>query len=295
MSFFDNEFENKILNYAQKGILNTIFYGPPASGKNTLIRRMLNSIGCETLKDIKDCDVECKKVNEYDIPFFTTSNYIKFNGSDCKSKIIQLVKTIEEISTTSSISKEIKVIFIKNLNCLQERQELLRQVVEETFATCRFVFTVHNIDRVDTALNSRCMQIRIPSPSKKIFENYCLINEIFDKNVETSLISNSFGNIDTLKVLIMYYKKFGTISNVNLEIANYISNELELSSSISKIHSLAEKFFLSEINLLHVCRFLNLNSEIIRHTKDFSMVNELSLYSTILLFYNIKLNSNNDK
>lgn len=293
MSFFDKDFESNIRNYVQNGILNTIFYGPPGSGKDTLVVRMLNSVGLNKLKEIDDCETEMKGYSDdEELTFYTTSNYIKFNGIECSGKVVKLVKLIEEISNTRNISKDkdIKIIYIKNLNHLQDKQEILRQVVEDTFETCRFIFTVRNIDKVDRALNSRCMSIRVPSPSIVFFENYVIseIPHIIHGDI-TKIIKSSSRNYSSLKIIVMYYKKFGLVCNVNEELASSILEELTTTESIRDIHNLAERIFLSEINFLNVCRFLPLTPTIIKSSKDFSSSDSVSLYNLIILFYNLSL------
>lgn len=291
MSFFDTKFETNIRNYAKNGILNTIFYGPPGSGKDMLAIRMLNSMGSTKLLDIDSCEIEQKGYwGDEDIPFYTTSNYIKFNGTECIGKVVKLVNIIEEISNTRNISKDIKIIYIKNLNCLQDKQEILRQVVEETFETCRFVFTVRNIDKVDPALNSRCMSIRVSSPNLSIFEKY-IRNEIphIPHNDINEIICSSMRNYSSLKIIVMYYKKFGVVCNVNREIALSILDDLENTTNIMSIHTLAERIFLSEINFLNVCKYFPLNKYFIQCAKNFSSTGGISLYNLIILFYNLGL------
>lgn len=289
--FPDDEFESQINNYMRKGLLNTIFYGPCGSGKNTLVTRMLNSTGEKSLKDIDDCEKEIHGYwNNEDISFYTTSKYIKFEGKQCIDKVSKLVRIIEEISETKNIDKNFKIIYIKNFNLLNEKQEILRQVVEDTFETCRFIFTVRNIDKVDKALFSRCMSIRIPCPSLDYF-NLFIEEQLpnLTKKQKDELIDSSFRNLNTLKISILYFKDFKTICNANKNIADSILSDLSKSDTITDIHNLAEKYFTSEINILDVCRYLNLNSEILDCLIEYSNLNSPSLYKLTIIFYKIKL------
>lgn len=292
-SYYTNEdLEKKIISYVNKGILNTIFYGPSGSGKNSLVKRMLNSIGKPSLIELDKCEKEKKGYwNNDEIPFYTSSNYIKFNGSECVGKVTKLVRIIEEIAETKNISKNIKIIYIKNLNLLHSKQENLRQVVEDTFETCRFIFTVRNVDKVDSALNSRCMSLRIPCP------NYTFFKSFIKKEIPTIqisdidlLIESSARNINTLKILLTYYKKFGSVCNANKEIADSIKSDLQKFDTISDIHAIAEKYFTSEINILDICKYIDLDDGVLETIIDYANSDEASFYKLILIFYKLKFN-----
>ena len=76
-------------------------------------------------------------------------------------KKANLSTIIEEIARTRDVSiNNNKVIYIRNFNYLGNQQESFRQLVEDTYLTCRYVFTCRNIDSVDPALNSRCFLIK---------------------------------------------------------------------------------------------------------------------------------------
>tara|TARA_Y100000389_G_scaffold203006_1_gene250068 strand:+ start:3044 stop:3946 length:903 start_codon:yes stop_codon:yes gene_type:complete len=291
--YIENKIEGRVLNYFKKGLLNTIFYGPPKSGKDSLIIRVINTLGKDTntLVSYDECEIERKGyMNDEVLPFYTTSRYIKFNGRDYIGKVTKLVEFIENISETRNVSNDVKIIYIRNLNLLLDKQEILRQVVEDTFSTCRFIFTVRNIDQVDSALNSRCMSICIPSPSINSLKNFVhqKIPNICDKDCEL-MIESSMRNMNLLNIIIMYYERFDKISNANKDIAQNIECELNNCDNVSSINNLAERYFTSEVNLLNVCRYLKIDSEedIIQMIK-YGTHDTSSLYKLVLLFYHLK-------
>ncbi len=159
------------------------------------------------------------------------------------------------------------------------------------YLTCRYVFTCHNIDSVDPALNSRCFLIRITHPTKEslmIFTQNELSNAPLE-NIE-QLVCMSKYNINTLKHLIMFYKKYThtkytDFPNIVKDTALYIEKEMTNITNLSTVHSLAEKYHTSELCILDICKYMN-HIDGTAFQQYSSKLNP-SLYDTILLFCHI--------
>ena len=151
---------------------------------------------------------------------------------ECVRKKANLPKIIEEISRTRDISADSnKIIYIRYLNYLGDQQEAFRQLVEDTYLTCRYVFTCRNIDSVDPALNSRCFLIRVPSPCKKHMLSYT--NEVLPDVslfLREKMVHESDGNLNTLIHLMMLHKKIRNRENLD----TYGDIHSELAKNIEK-------------------------------------------------------------
>lgn len=289
-----NELQSKLNQYFHKGLFNTIFYGSKGVGKHNLILNMLNY-------GLEKNEIE-KKIywENSSLVFYSTSRYIRFDAKDCNKKNTNLVKIIEEISRTKSISdKYNKIIYIRYLNYLGTQQDAFRQLLEDTYSTCRYVFTCRNIDTIDKALHSRCLLVRIPSPS-----NDSLLS-ILPSTITSSKIIDTFleiaqGNISTFKNLILLYQK-AACNNTSLEnydfdiysiMAKKIQDELISTQSMSKISKLAEKYHFSEFSILDICQKMENISEIAEFIKNYSIITNPTSFDTIALFANIVSSQN---
>ena len=284
-----NELQSKLNQYFHKGLFNTIFYGSKGSGKHTLILNMLNY-------GLEKNEIEKKIYWENgNLVFYSTSRYIRFDAKDCNKKNTNLVKIIEEISRTKNISdKYNKIIYIRYLNYLGSQQDAFRQLLEDTYTTCRYVFTCRNIDTIDKALHSRCLLVRVPSPSNDnlltLLPNTLTCPKIIDKFLEISQ-----GNISTFKNLILLYQK-ASCNNTNMELFDFdiysimakkIQNELHNTETMSKISKLAEKYHYSELSILDICQKMENISEISEFIKNYSIIMNPTSFDTISLFTNI--------
>ena len=207
MTTIHTSLEKKIKNYVSHGLLNTIFYGQKGTGKHTLVLKILNSIG----SNIANENEKCRQWEDTGVNFYSTSTYIRFDARECMRKKANLLQIIEEIGRTRDISADSnKVIYIRYVNYLGDQQEAFRQLVEDSYLTCRYIFTCRNIDTIDPALNSRCFLIRVPSPPNEILISYLMCKEPKLSEVSCKrLVKCSNGNMNTLKNLLVIQKKIG--------------------------------------------------------------------------------------
>tara|TARA_Y100000389_G_scaffold148109_2_gene147160 strand:- start:7670 stop:8569 length:900 start_codon:yes stop_codon:yes gene_type:complete len=288
------EIDTRIQKYVSNGLLNTIFYGPKGSGKHTIVLRMLNSLNSNIY--------EKEKVRHWegtDITFYSTSTYIRFDAKDCIRKKANLPKIIEEIGRTRDISADSnKVIYIRYLNFLGEHQESFRQLVEDTFQTCRYVFTCRNIDCVDPALNSRCFLVRLPSPPKDTLRQFVKEYKPSFKiagfrDAPAPLIDNlinlSSGNLNTLKNLILLQMKEDKITTPDvLQIfSKQIFERCKNYEKLGNIQEISEKLHYSEFSILDICKTFPNKHIYINELQNYAALTSPSLYDTMLLVMNI--------
>jgi len=284
------DIQERLTQYISNGILNTIFYGQPGVGKHTLILNMFKSLN-QNLKEkekIQFWEESCVRI-------YSTSTYIRFDAKECVRKKANLPKIIEEISRTRDISADSnKIIYIRYINYLGAQQEAFRQLVEDTHLTCRYVFTCRNIDTIDPALNSRCLLIRVPSPSVNSlieFTNKYSIHRLTESETK-KIISYSDKNINTLKHIIMLSNKMSKVDNYEMynilyKMVNDIITEISSTTKLATIQTLAEKYHYSELNILDLCKHMPHIHFFITHLQKYSSYQTPSLYDTSVLFLQI--------
>ena len=228
---FHENIEEQIRKYCKtSNILNTLFYGPPGSGKNYQVQYMLKTL----FPDTTNTFVEIKNEN---FRYKVSRNCIYIDGHDWKNSKASLNSFIEEITETNHVSGNIKLLYIRYIDVLDTR--VLKQLLEDTYKQCRFIFTCRSLDRIDPAMISRCITIRVPSPRLDVLKKWINLEE-FDDNETIDIIEKSFWNANTIQHYI-YLKE-----NVYLESAKTILSKIELGIKTEKlmvIHGIAETFF----------------------------------------------------
>jgi replication-associated recombination protein RarA len=285
-----HDIEERIKKYVSHGLLNTIFHGPKGSGKHSIVLKMLNSLNSNLYEKEK-----VRQWEETGITFYSTSTYIRFDAKECIRKKANLPKIIEEIGRTRDISADSnKVIYIRYLNYLGDQQEAFRQLVEDTYLSCRYVFTCRNIDSVDPALISRCFLVRIPSPTREILKNF--INDYKPNiNINTSddlteelkekLIDMCNGNLNTLQNLILLQLKNSEPNppDVLKEFCDQIFKDCSNLKNLSNIQSISEKIHYSEFSILDICKRMDNKQFFINDLQKYAAIQSPSLYDTMRL------------
>eukprot|EP00698_Gefionella_okellyi_P023160 TRINITY_DN7822_c0_g1_i2.p1 TRINITY_DN7822_c0_g1~~TRINITY_DN7822_c0_g1_i2.p1 ORF type:complete len:336 (-),score=69.00 TRINITY_DN7822_c0_g1_i2:264-1271(-) len=159
-----------------------LVYGAPGAGKKTRVMAILRELFGTSVTKLR---VEHRqfKTNSKTIDLSTVaSNYhIEVNPSDAgfQDRIViqELIKEIAEnqpldiasavAGTAAPGSKGFKVVVINEVDQLtRDAQHALRRTMERYMATCRLILCCNSSTRVIEPLRSRCLGIRIPSPTK---------------------------------------------------------------------------------------------------------------------------------
>lgn len=206
--FFQNCIDNQELP-------NMLFYGPPGGGKSTLARILINSV----LK--------------------SRSDLWAYNGSS-KTGVDYIRNILDSFCTTSKISKH-KIVFIEEFQRMSpQAQESLKNPMEEYHENVRFIFTTNVIDKVDSAIKSRCQSFDFSSINKSEMKKQ-ITNILKEEQVEYKEES-----ID--RIIREFYPDFRFIINLlqsrivknklSTEIDNIVSNEKIILKNISDLISL---------------------------------------------------------
>lgn len=261
-----------IKSYVKHGFLNTIVYGDGGVGKNYVVTQMLNN----------SMTPEKEIISSYnEINFFSTSKYIKFDAAQCQPD--ELLKAVEEISSTKNYLNQNKVIYIRNVHSCGHYQKNLRQLIEDTFHTTRYVFTTHNLDTIDTALKSRCMLLHVPPPTIHELENIILSKFPHISSQEIAqIIKLSSYNLNKLNIILAHYKVSKKIPHIESVFANHLENKL--STNLNTIHSLAEYVHQSDISLNDAFKYMKNLDKIIPFVQKYMTHPSPSLNVTFRLF-----------
>jgi len=112
---------------------------------------------------------------------FTHTNYYIF---DCnvilnKQSFIEYLKNI--VKTYDYYNEQSKYIILLNFDHTNELiQNSLRVIVEKASNTCKLIFVASKLNKIISPLQSRCVHIRIPTPS--LFDKYIYVKNQLIKN-----------------------------------------------------------------------------------------------------------------
>ena len=279
---------DKLFNLLQfKNHNSIIIHGISKSGKTTLIKSILNDLSNKT---------QVKKNIDYHVTIYSNFYYFNSNTIFHKLRFIQYIKDI--IGSYDYYNNKIKYIVIDNYENISEYiQNCLKVVIEKSYLTTKFIFITNNLSKIIPAIKSRCISVRLPSPTiydKMIYLKYKKKNTINDfllyekckKNDLFTLLTKNYNN-DKLKeytdIIILFFK-----SKMNLSLLKKIRNiSCEVKSIDIPINQLLIKILdqLFEHNLF--------NKDIIKiiseyeHSLQFSYREIIYIESLILNLYKV--------
>ena len=156
-----------------------LFYGPPGSGKKTRIHTLLREIfgpGAEKLRLDKRTFTTPTK-NTVEVNMISSNYHIELSPGDAglsdRFVIQDVIKEMAQNKSLSSLAQdtqkkkvEFKVVVLVEVDRLsRQAQAALRRTMEKYASTCRLILCCNNPSKVIEPVRSRCLGIRIPSPS----------------------------------------------------------------------------------------------------------------------------------
>jgi len=152
-----------------------MFYGPPGAGKKTRVMALLRSIygaGAERLRlDKRTFTTPTKK--SVDIHMISSNYHIELCPGDAGlndryvvQDVIKEMAQSKSIVGSSSKSIEYKIVVLVEVDRLtRQAQAALRRTMEKYSSSCRIILICNNPSKVIDPVRSRCLGIRVPSPS----------------------------------------------------------------------------------------------------------------------------------
>lgn len=149
------------------------FYGPSGSGKKTRIMCLLKELfgqGAHRLKlDKRTFTTPSKR--QVEISMVASNYHIELCPGDAgihdRHIIQEVIKEMASNKTIHSSSKtKFKVVVLQDVDRLtKQAQAALRRTMERYAQTCRLILVCNAAAKVMEPVRSRCLGIRVPSPS----------------------------------------------------------------------------------------------------------------------------------
>ncbi|KAH9728639.1 Replication factor C subunit 3 [Citrus sinensis] len=155
------------LRVTEQDCPHLLFYGPPGSGKKTLIMALLRQVfgpGAEKAGS-RNIDLE--------LTTLSSANHVELSPSDAGFQDRYVVQeVIKEMAKNRPIDTKgkrgFKVLVLNEVDKLsREAQHSLRRTMEKYSASCRLILCCNSSSKVTEAIRSRCLNIRINSPTEE--------------------------------------------------------------------------------------------------------------------------------
>jgi replication factor C subunit 3/5 len=159
-----------------------LFYGPPGSGKKSLVLALLSTIfgpgAHKTKVEQKTWKIDATSTRKIDVDLMTqSSNYhIEINPSDAGYKDRYVVQeVIKEMARSRPIDAQgnagYKILVLTECDKLsKEAQHGLRRTMEKYSSACRLILIADSVNRVLEAVRSRCLPVRVAAPRAEEIE-----------------------------------------------------------------------------------------------------------------------------
>lgn len=244
---FNNNLTKKLKNIS---LQNFIIYGNHGSGKMTRVYCHLAKIFNESVYQTRLHIHSLTK--SIDVTYKASNYHIEISpgdyGSNDKTIICDFLG--ELASMANVITNDVKVFVIKNADKLSYKaQNALRNMLESTYKTARYIFTCTNINGVIEPLRSRFLLLRNPLPNR-IDVNKILKNIGSKTGIKTStrainiIIENSIKL--TGMINLSYIINIFQMSYIN---GKYVRYDINFTQYIDDLINLMQKkFTLSLVN-----------------------------------------------
>jgi len=240
---FHKELFEKLLKISQDdSIPHILFYGPPESGKKTIIRFFLEAIFDKSVNKLSPTTYEIKTTNSTTTKEVVVqqSNHhivIEPNNNNYDRHLIQdVVKSYARLKPMNvfTAKRNFKMVLINNIdNLTYYAQTSLRRTMEKYSSTCRFIMWCRSLSKILDPLISRCLCIRVPAPTDqqilRLMMDVSVMEKIklsFDDYYEIRVaaknrINKTFHLLEWKKAGIDNSNSFDTVID---DIANHIIN-----------------------------------------------------------------------
>lgn len=254
------------------GLQNYIIYGSAGSGKLTRVYCQLSKIFGESVNNTKLQTYSLTK--SVDVSYKTSNYHIEINpsnyGTNDKNIICDFIGELAQMANV--MTNGLKVFIIKDADKLSYKaQAAMRNLVESTHRTARYILTCTNLNRIILPLRSRFILLRNSLPDKIV------VSEILKSIAEKNGIKTSTRAIN---IVITTGMKFTDLINLN-----HIINIFQLSYITCKYIRYDTSFtrYVDELIELIDQKFVLENIEKIREIIYIIYVSNVNI-TTILIY-----------
>ncbi len=261
---------NILKNINPNNIPHMLIYGPPGSGKKSILYSFLGyGKKVKISKKIKTSSKE--------IPFtmYWTNTYVEFDVKEMGMYGKFIIRDIiQQFAGTRQIvdNKKHKIVILHHVEMLTvESQYILNKIIETNMINCKFILISNTLGNIITPLRSCCLPLRINALSNEQITEYL-----------TELVNKSKKNISDDQI-----KKIVKISNRNCKVAIL---QLETYSLIR-----SHKITLNQAKLDNIVKLilkkritLNVINKVTTFLYEFIMDNNISSnYILLQIYYGI--------
>ncbi|KAL7712651.1 Replication factor C subunit [Entamoeba marina] len=249
-----------------------LFHGPPGSGKYTRAMAYLQKMYGPNVNKVETgtATIEIKGKNK-DITIRSSPHHVELIPSDSqesdKAVIQGYVKALTNYQTLNSVlrksqqqklsfapsskdsklkkndtnEKKFRVVMIFDADKLtSDAQQSLRRTMEIGSKVCRFILFAHNPCAIIKPIRSRCVLVRVPSPTK---EEMCdIVRKIGGGDNTENLVGISRGNIRVAEGAAFEYRLTGSADHLYWK-KEYSRNDLlDLLTIVSPEHVFFQLF-----------------------------------------------------
>ena len=235
---YNKDIATRLKVYNVNYLENLIFYGQNNAGKRTLISGLLNHLSNNNIKrNIKSHRLKINNT-KVDINFVESSYHFEINlyeyGHYDKHIICEFIKYIISYKTINKLRYKIIVLYYFD-KVSKVAQLALRRIIEKSTSTGRFILCCENINKIDHALLSRFMHIRVPKPKKISMEKYIKFNlkkykKKYNKELIHAIITTGGECVYKINLILQHY-----IDTDRLD-SNIITDNDILQPIIDEIH-----------------------------------------------------------
>ena len=182
--------------YNAEYLQNLVFFGQSEHSKRNLITALLHRISGEHIVRTSRTHVIKINNNKVSINFVESPCHFELNlyeyGFYDKHIICEFLKYI---LTYKNIGKlKYKVIVLFHMDKVSRTAQLaLRRIIERQHAVGRFILCCENVARIDKALLSRFIYIRVPIPKKPEIINHIIFTlQSYNKSTTPSIVDKIF-------------------------------------------------------------------------------------------------------
>lgn len=154
-----------------------LFYGPPGSGKKTLIMALLRQMFGPSADKVKVENKTWKieagtRTLDIELTTLLSTHHVEMNPADAGFQDRYVVQEIiKEMAKNRPLDakgkKGFKVLVLNEVDKLsREAQHSLRRTMEKYSSSCRLILCCNSSSKVSEAVRSRCLNVRIGAPTE---------------------------------------------------------------------------------------------------------------------------------